>query len=161
MEAYLDIETTGLSQYTSNITVIGIYKQTSQGYELIQLVGDGISSESVLQAIEGIDTLYTYNGARFDLPFIEAKLCISLQSLMDHQDLMYDCWRQNLYGGLKAVERRLHIARDTKDITGLEAISLWWRYIRQGDEAALRTLLAYNREDVVNLKELKERLRGS
>jgi len=161
MEAYLDIETTGLSQYTSNITVIGIYKQTSQGYELIQLVGDGISSESVLQAIEGIDTLYTYNGARFDLPFIEAKLCISLQSLMDHQDLMHDCWRQNLYGGLKAVERRLHIARDTKDITGLEAISLWWRYIRQGDEAALRTLLAYNREDVVNLKELKERLRGS
>jgi uncharacterized protein YprB with RNaseH-like and TPR domain len=159
MEAYLDIETTGLSQLTSSITVIGIYKQTSQGFELIQLVGNAISRQSVLEALEGVETLYTYNGARFDLTFIEAKLQVALGSLLNHRDLMYDCWQQKLYGGLKAVERCLNIERVTKEVNGLEAINLWWRYVRQGDEAALRTLLAYNREDVVNLKELKERLR--
>ncbi|MBN1857256.1 MAG: ribonuclease H-like domain-containing protein [Dehalococcoidia bacterium] len=158
MEAYLDIETTGLSQLTSSITVIGIYRQTPQGFELIQLVGNAISRESVLQALEGIEILYTYNGARFDLTFIEAKLQIALESLMEHRDLMYDCWRQKLYGGLKVVERCLNIGRVTTGITGLDAVNLWWRYAREEDEAALRTLLAYNREDVVNLKELKEKL---
>jgi DNA invertase Pin-like site-specific DNA recombinase len=41
---------------------------------------------------------------------------------------------------------------------GYEAVKLWWRYANDFDEDALVTLLEYNREDVVNLKTLKERL---
>jgi uncharacterized protein YprB with RNaseH-like and TPR domain len=37
-------------------------------------------------------------------------------------------------------------------------VRLWWRYVDSFDLKALDTLLAYNREDVVNLKALKERL---
>ena len=36
------------------------------------------------------------------------------------------------------------------------AIVLWWKY-QSGDRNALATLLQYNREDVVNLKALRER----
>jgi len=35
---------------------------------------------------------------------------------------------------------------------------LWWRYRNDYDEDALATLLEYNKEDVINLKVLKERL---
>ena len=71
---------------------------------------------------------------------------------------MYDCWRNNLYGGFKAVERQLGIPRLLRDVGGLDAIRLWWRYQNDGDRDALRMLLAYNREDVANLKVLRGRL---
>lgn len=159
LEAYLDIETTGLSPFTDSITVIGIYRQAGpREFELIQLVGSEIGSESLLRALDGVGTLYTYNGARFDLVFIEDWLQVRLQSLMLHRDLMYDCWQQGLYGGLKAVERRLGIERTLQGVAGRQAVELWWRYVRHGDEQALQTLLEYNGEDVVNLKELRGRL---
>jgi uncharacterized protein len=71
---------------------------------------------------------------------------------------MYHCWRNRLYGGLKGVERCLGIERKLKEVNGLEAIRLWWRWVNDYDQSALQTLLDYNKEDVVNLKVLKERL---
>ena len=123
-----------------------------------QLVGEDAISDNILQALNGVGTLYTYNGSRFDLPFINYRLGINLGQLFSHCDLMYHCWRNNLYGGFKAVERRLGIERRLKEVDGLEAVRLWWRYVNDYDEEALATLLEYNREDVVNLKALKERL---
>jgi hypothetical protein len=38
------------------------------------------------------------------------------------------------------------------------AVRLWWNYVNDKDEGALKTLLEYNREDVVNLKVLREKL---
>ena len=71
---------------------------------------------------------------------------------------MYDCWSNNLYGGLKVVEQQLGIPRELKGIGGLEAVMLWWKYQNDGDQDALAMLLQYNKEDVVNLKALRERL---
>lgn len=71
---------------------------------------------------------------------------------------MYDRWRYNLRGGLKAVEQQLGIPRQPKGIGGLEAVMLWWRYQDYGAEDALNMLLKYNKEDVVNLRVLRERL---
>jgi uncharacterized protein YprB with RNaseH-like and TPR domain len=111
-----------------------------------------------MEALDGVDIIYTYNGSRFDLPFIRSKLGIDLAVLFPHRDLMYDCWRNNLRGGLKAVERQLGIDRELVGVDGYEAVKLWWRYVESFDLDALNTLLAYNKEDVVNLKVLKERL---
>ena len=71
---------------------------------------------------------------------------------------MYHYWWKNLYGGFKSVERQLGIDRKLKEINGYEAVKLWWRYVNDYDEDALKTLLEYNREDVINLKTLKEML---
>jgi uncharacterized protein YprB with RNaseH-like and TPR domain len=71
---------------------------------------------------------------------------------------MYDCWAQKLKGGLKKVEEKLGIARATKGIDGWMAVQLWWDYINNRDADALRTLLEYNREDVVNLRTLRNKL---
>ena len=158
LNAYLDIETTGLSPYYCDITVVGIYATWGHGSRFVQLVGDNINSDNLIQSLRGVTTLYTYNGSRFDLPFIDLHLGINLAELFGHYDLMYDCWRMGLKGGLKCVERQLGIPRRLRDVNGYRAIQLWWRYINDYDEAALATLLEYNKEDVLNLKVLKERL---
>jgi len=157
-EAYLDIETTGLAFSGCDITVVGIHLCNGDRAECVQLVGRDITSYSILEALDGVGIIYTYNGSRFDLPFIRSKLGINLEQMFAHQDLMYDCWRCNLKGGLKAVERQLGINRDVKGVDGYEAVRLWWRYVDSFDLEALDTLLAYNKEDVVNLKTLKEML---
>jgi hypothetical protein len=157
-EAFLDIETTGLARECCYITVVGIYLINDSDARFIQLVGDNLTRDNILKAMAGAGVLYTYNGSRFDLPFIHSHLGINLAELFTHRDLMYDCWRNNLYGGLKRVEQQLNIKRRLTEINGYDAVRLWWRYVNDYDEDALATLLEYNREDVVNLKALKERL---
>ena len=51
------------------------------------------------------------------------------------------------------------IDRDSVGITGFDAVRLWWRYVDAFDLDALNTLLKYNKEDVQNLKVLKEKLK--
>jgi uncharacterized protein YprB with RNaseH-like and TPR domain len=160
IDAYLDIETTGLSRFYDYITVIGIYLCNGGDDNLIQLVGEQVTTANLLQALEGVSIIYTYNGSRFDLPFIDAFLGIDLEARFYHRDLMYDCWTNNLYGGFKAVERQLGIRRRLQGIGGYEAVLLWWRYRNYGDQNALELLLQYNKEDVVNLKALRQKLDG-
>lgn len=158
VEAYLDIETTGLSPEFDDITVIGIHLCKGDDTNFIQLIGKDVTASNMLEALAGVGRIYTYNGSRFDLPFINYRLGINLAELFIHYDLMYDCWRNNLYGGFKAVERQLGIARRLTEINGYEAVRLWWKYVDYFDLDALNLLLEYNKEDVLNLKCLKERL---
>src|SRR3989304_3087086 len=151
-EAYLDIETTGLTPTGCEITVIGIYLCRGQEAQFVQFVGRDICAGGVAEAQAGIDVLYTYNGSRFDLPFIHARLGVNLAEIFAHRDLMHDCWRNRLYGGLKGVERQLGIARKLPDMNGWEAVKLWWKYVESFDLEALNRLLEYNKEDVLNLK---------
>lgn len=156
--AYLDIETTGLSGYYADLTVVGVCLEQGRRHNIIQLVGDRITASRVIAAVSDAETLYTYNGARFDLPFIKTKLGTDLTDHIAHRDLMYDCWRQNLYGGLKAVEEKLAIARKTRGIDGRMAVKLWYDYHHYGNTKALALLLEYNKEDIVNLTVLRKKL---
>ncbi len=153
-DAYLDIETA----YDGSLTVVGIYREDSG---LLQLVGRQITSGAILGFLAGAKTLYTYNGHRFDLPRIKDELGLDLRAVMDSRDLMHDCWRRNLRGGLKKVEMRLGISRRTEGVDGMDAMRLWSMYLDLDDAAALKLLLDYNREDVENLAELRRRLSDS
>ncbi|MFC1905542.1 ribonuclease H-like domain-containing protein [Chloroflexota bacterium] len=157
-DAYLDIETTGLSQFYDIITVIGIYLCSDTEEKLIQLHGSQVTRDNLVAALHGVRKIYTYNGRRFDLPFIDTFLGINLEKKFEHHDLMYLCWEYKLKGGFKAVERQLQIPRQTEGLSGLDAVRLWWQYLETYDEDSLNLLLRYNREDVINLKILRERL---
>jgi uncharacterized protein YprB with RNaseH-like and TPR domain len=157
-EAYIDIETTGLAPGASEITVVGIYICRENEAEFIQFVGRDISADAIMAALDGVDILYSYNGSRFDLPFIQSQLGINLAGLFRHRDLMYDCWGKNLYGGLKGVERQVGIARKLPEMNGYEAVKLWWKYVDSFDLDALNKLCEYNKEDVLNLKTLRDML---
>jgi len=41
-------------------------------------------------------------------------------------------------------------------MNGYDAVKLWRRWEDLGDRSALRTLILYNREDVVNLRRIME-----
>ena len=156
--AYIDIETTGLSRYYADLTVVGIALEKGSQCRVIQLLEADLSEGRLLEALHGVDEIYSYNGSRFDLPFIAAKLGVDLKGCFKHTDLMYDCWRNKLKGGLKAVERQLGIDRRLKDVDGFMAVKLWYEYVNNHDRRALATLLEYNREDIVNLQVIRQKL---
>ncbi len=152
MKAFLDIETS----FEGEITVLGICHGDGT---IIQLVGREITRPNLLKSLSGITTIYTYNGSRFDLPIIREKLRINLDDYFVTYDLMYDCWQRNLFGGLKKVEQMLGIERRLADVNGWIAMELWEEYEKENNEQALQVLLEYNREDIINLPILMEKLR--
>jgi uncharacterized protein YprB with RNaseH-like and TPR domain len=157
-DAYLDIDTTGLSRVFNRITVIGLLLCSARDSKLIQLVGKQVTRNNLLDSLQGVEILYTYNGQRFDLPFIAARLGTNLTDYYKHRDLMYDCRRNNLTGGFKSVEQQVGIPRHLKGIGGADAVTLWQCYEERGEQESLRLLLQYNKEDVVNLRFLKDHL---
>ncbi len=151
MKAYLDIETS----FQGQITVIGVYRPAC-GFK--QVWGKNVTQESLMSLLENAEILITYNGSRFDLPVIERHLGVRLDKLFQHRDLLFDCWNFRLYGGLKLVEKELGIERETKEINGFMAMELWESYLRHGKSESLDKLLLYNREDVLSLVKLEEKL---
>ncbi len=91
LESYLDIETTGLSPSSCEITVVGVYLCNGDEGRCVQLVGREVTARGILDAVNNAETIYTYNGSRFDLPFIRRQLGIDLAGTFQHRDLMYDC----------------------------------------------------------------------
>ena len=154
MRAYLDIETA----FDGSVTVVGIYRA---GERTIQLVGGGVNDVRLYEALDGVTSLVTFNGTCFDLPVLRKRLFADLKREYQHCDLMYICRKRGLRGGLKLIEQRLGIARETAGISGWDAPRLWQRYDMLGDQAALELLLRYNWEDVVNLARLEACLDGT
>ena len=149
--AFFDIETTGLSQRTDKITVIGIYN----GREVKSYIR-GINLDEIVREFPKYSLLFSFNGARFDLPFIKSEFP-ELEFNQLHVDLMYPLRRIGYSGGLKNIEKKLCISRSegTEGLTGYDAVKLWKQYER-GNQEALDKLIEYNREDVVNLKTIIE-----
>jgi len=145
--AYVDIETTGLEFYCE-ITTIALYDGSSVRYYV-----NGRNLEDFVDDITAYDTIITYNGKCFDVPFLEKFFNITMNQA--HIDLRYVLKSLGYGGGLKGCERRLGIDRgDLTGVDGFFAVRLWEDYIRKKNEYALETLLRYNIEDVVNLEKL-------
>ena len=145
---FLDIETTGLDQHRDDVTVVSCHHDG--GTETF-VRGRDLTRERLARHLEDASLLVTFNGKRFDVPFLEE--AFGLEFSMPHVDLMYPCKRLDLTGGLDEIERELGIGRDRRDISGRDAVRLWHEYER-GDERALETLVSYNRDDTVNLQQL-------
>ena len=140
---FLDIETTGLSHFYDEITIMGwtfggAAKTLVKGQDPAPLLEDAARAKA----------LVTFNGIRFDTKFI-AKEIPEVAFPETHIDLMYLCRRIGLKGGQKAIEKTLGIRfrDDVGDVDGAAAVLLWHQYMR-GDIAALRKLVRYNRADI-------------
>jgi uncharacterized protein YprB with RNaseH-like and TPR domain len=147
--AFLDIETTGLSPYAGIVTVVAVH---GGGRTRSFIAGEDL--EELPAYLRRFPILVTFNGRRFDVPFLEA--CFpSLVAPPVHIDLRFVLYRLGLAGGLKRIEERLGLGDRTgvEGIHGLDAVRLWQEY-RRGSRAALDTLVRYNRADTVNLEPL-------
>lgn len=148
---FFDIETTGLDHRTSVVTTVTLH-QDGQTRTLVR--GDDLTDETLAAAFEDAGLLVTFNGARFDIPFLEASFDVELDE--PHIDLMPTCRKLGLSGGLSAVEQEFGISRELPDVDGREAVRLWREHER-GVDGALERLVAYNREDTVNMVDVLER----
>jgi len=147
---FFDIETTGLDRYRDVVTTVTLH-QDGDTRTLVR--GDDLTDETLAAAFEDAGLLVTFNGASFDVPFLEASFDIDLDH--PHLDLMPTCRKLGLSGGLSAVERDLGIERGLPDVDGREAVRLWHEHER-GVDGALERLIAYNREDAVNMETVLE-----
>jgi len=145
---YLDIETTGLSPWNSEITTIALYN----GQSILYYV-NGQNLDDFLSEIHRYSVIISYNGRSFDVPFIESYFRTTLGQA--HIDLRYVLASLGYTGGLKACEAQLGLGRgDLAGIDGYFAVLLWYDYVRNDNARALETLLAYNIQDTVNLERL-------
>ena len=147
--AYLDIETTGLSPYGGIVTVVTVH---GGGATRTFVAGDDL--EELPSYLRRFQVLVTFNGSRFDVPFLLA----SFPQLLvppAHIDLRFVLYRLGHAGGLKRIEQRLGIGDRTgvEGVDGLDAVRLWQEY-RRGSSSALDRLVRYNRADTVNLEPL-------
>ena len=153
---YLDIETNG-GMAADAITLIGLSDGCDthiymKGHDLARFAFDA----------QDYDGFVTFFGTGFDLPFLKRRFPVLDNVFAErfHIDLCPLLKRLGHTGGLKSIERQLHIPRvpETDGLTGYDAVRLWRAYRKggRGSEDALRLLLAYNREDVVNMKLLLE-----
>ncbi|MFW5939491.1 MAG: ribonuclease H-like domain-containing protein [Halolamina sp.] len=147
---FFDIETTGLDQYRNDVTTVSFHRD-GETTTLVQ--GDDLTPENVRAEFDAADLLVTFNGKRFDVPFLETSLDLDVST--PHLDLMYTCKKLGLSGGLKPIEQEIGIERDRPDISGRDAVRLWKEHER-GQDGSLETLIAYNREDAVNLRALAD-----
>ncbi len=156
---FLDIETTGLSPQYAYVTAVCVHgRNGTKSYvaddNMHLLTGD----------LEEYKYVVTFNGARFDLPFLSQSMGLVFPQI--HLDLLYPLKSLGLRGGLKNIEKQLGMSRDTDGVTGFDAVRLWHAYkndrsvevagrnVRGVD--ALDLLVEYNREDTVNLEKLAD-----
>lgn len=153
---FFDIETTGLSHSTDEVTTVSIHRGGETRTfvnDPAPSVGEPLTRDAVRETIDTAPLIVTFNGKRFDVPFLETAFDISIDA--PHIDLMYPCRQLGLTGGLKQIEQDVGIDRDQPDITGRDAVKLWRQYER-GETEALATLVSYNRDDTVNLRGLMD-----
>jgi len=145
--SYFDIETSGLS-YDAYVTCIVCYHRGSL-WRFVQ----GENLDDFLALLEEVDLLVSFNGASFDVPQLLRTWHIP-QFPCPHIDLRWQCYHDQLRGGLKQVEQTLGISRpaDLQGVDGAEAVWLWYRWHHHGDKAAREKLLRYCGADVLALK---------
>lgn len=148
--AFVDIETTGISRWSDEITIIGIYDGS-----IPHLYVNGKNLHEASAKLKEFDIVVTFNGKQFDIPFIEQHFSCTYDFI--HLDLRYMLKELGLQGGLKNIEHQLGISRDLslQGVDGFEAVNLWYQY-KRGNPQALLKLLKYNEQDIINLKPLLE-----
>ncbi len=147
---FVDIETEGLSKEKNDITLIGIYKE-GRYYPFIK----NLNLDKALKFLAYTPIWITFGGENFDVPFIK-KTFPQLKTPLIHIDLFFLAKEVGLRGGLKKIEKMLGIVRETEGLNGYDAVKLWKKWVEKKDKSALKKLIIYNKEDVVNLKKIMD-----
>ena len=148
--AFVDIETTGLSRQ-DEITTIAVYLAGR-----MHLFVRGINLEQLLGLLPSVQIIVTFNGTRFDLPFLRRTFGLPFEQA--HLDLMPALRAYGYRGGQKRIEHSLGLTRPGKTggLDGNDAVRLWKGYL-SGNRSCLKKLLYYNAEDAWKLALLAER----
>ncbi len=148
---FLDIETTGLSHYYDEVTMIGWASDGTYSYVL-----PWHDNSPLLEELSQAAMIVTFNGALFDLKFLRRDFP-DARLPKAHIDLRFLARRLKMSGGQKSLEEELGIGRkrQIEGLSGADAVLLWHDY-KTGSKKAFRDLVTYNLADVQGLCEMLE-----
>lgn len=165
---FFDIETTGLSPHVSSLYLIGAGYWKDTAFHLVQWFADDYISEkeilsSFAEFTSSFSTYVHYNGATFDIPYLQKKyLAHKLPSPFDARGSL-DIYRaikkkKELFHTpdmkLLTMEKLLHFQRNDH-FTGKDCIELYTafmqkKYFRDEKAELLKTnLLLHNHDDIM------------
>lgn len=164
---FVDIETTGLSPSDSQIYLIGCLYFKNGTWRTVQFFADTADEEEAIlysfyNFALSFDTLITFNGNRFDIPFLRERL--------DRYDFLFDL---DSYSGVdiyrrlrpyralfglpdmkqKTIEGFLDVPRDDEK-SGSELIKVYMEYTQRPSEFAQNLLLRHNYDDICGMKSI-------
>ena len=164
---FLDIETTGFSPTNSYVYLIGCAVRDEKNIVVHQYFAENTTEEqeilsAFLELLSGYDTIISFNGVGFDIPYLKAK-CDAHGLTENFREKTYlDIFKavSELKFLLKfpnykqkTIEKFLDLGReDTQN--GGELINVYREYIRHPSEEAERLLHLHNYEDVLHMPDI-------
>lgn len=164
---FFDIETTGFSPVNTSVYLIGCARRSGKYVCIDQFFAENPSEEKLillafLEVLKGYDTLISFNGVGFDVPYLKAK-CDQYKLAESFKDFNYlDIFKSvcELKFLLKlpnykqkTIEQFLKLDRDDK-ASGGELINVYHSYVKQPSEEACQLLHLHNYEDVLHMIDL-------
>lgn len=162
-----DIETTGFDTRFNKVVLIGVLYKSKSKLNIKQFFADSNDDEKELlfyfkELLKDFDTIVTYNGISFDVPFLERRalshnMKLSFENI-HHLDLLKMMrTNKNTLGledcKLKTVEKLALIDRlDT--ISGKESVELYKEFLSSKDMELKKKILLHNYEDIHYLARL-------
>ncbi|WP_425539837.1 ribonuclease H-like domain-containing protein [Microaceticoccus formicicus] len=165
----LDIETTGFSAINNMITILGyiMYDEDEHNFNFHQYFAESIEDEKILllnlvQSIKESHKILTFNGMRFDIPFIEKRfeyhnIEFSLKDI--YQIDLYVYLKNNkIFTDIPATnQKQLELLMGLKrpfKMDGRIAVDHYKEYLRTGNPELYQKMSLYNKLDVLYLAEL-------
>jgi uncharacterized protein YprB with RNaseH-like and TPR domain len=162
-----DIETTGLSASRCKIILGGLLTPCVGGVRVRQFFAEGGHEEGDLlalyaDALAETDVLFSYNGDRFDVPFVNERLARRRRSPAFEEILNIDMYRvirrHSALGDTlpnlkqKTVEQYLGLGREREDlISGADSVRLYYEYAATKAPRLLQYILLHNSDDLLQL----------
>ena len=164
---FFDIETTGFSPAHTSLYLIGCARRSGSIICIDQFFAEHAKEEvliltAFLELLKQYDTIITFNGIGFDIPYLKAK-CDSCGLKEHFSDFSYvDIFKSisKLKHILKlenfkqkSIEAFLGLKRDDL-YSGGELINIYHSYTKEPEDDLLELLLLHNYEDVLGMIDL-------
>jgi len=158
---FMDIETLGLDGVP--LILIGVARAFKGKVETVQYLLRDLGEEkavleSFISLVDEETLMVSFNGRRFDAPFIKRRLKhhhMDLDLPEDHLDLLYPSrskWKSDLPNcQLQTLEKYLFGIERIDDVPGYLVPEFYKTYLKEGNIGPLIPIIEHNREDVITL----------
>lgn len=167
----LDIETLGFSSVP--IILIGLARIKDNNILIDQYLSRNMKEEpamlmALVRCLRKNDTIITFNGGRFDIPFIEERFSFhrikeSLYTKTHHDALPLSrhAWKKKLPNcKLGTLEKYILGLERKDDIPSRSVPNFYNAYIRQKNVGPLVPIISHNKQDLITLAMIFSKLRS-
>ncbi|HER43060.1 MAG TPA: hypothetical protein ENO08_01200 [Candidatus Eisenbacteria bacterium] len=161
---YLDLETTGLAM--APLFLVGLMYSSGDDLVIDQLFARDYTEERAVlvhtaETLRRFGVLVTFNGARFDVPFLEDRMIYSgleFAPTPGHLDLLPVARRvlkkRTPNHKLQTLERFLCNRKRVDDVPGCEIPGVYHEYVRTRDAGRIAGVFHHNRLDLLTMLQL-------